>query len=162
MRPNHQFIVEEVHDLSAAWSEIEPLLSELHEHHRRLMGHPLLTDWDIRSRRYYASLSPILILIVRQGSAPVAFLNGRIVRDPEVFEEAYGFIDNAYVRPSVRNHGRGHELLARAEEWFTSHGLHEVRLNVVASNDLGIAFWQSNGFSPLSITMSKSLSGASL
>jgi len=99
----------------------------------------------------------MLILVARVGGEAIGFMNGRVIRDPEVFEEAYGFIDNAYVRPQSRRKGVGRALLRRAEAWYESNGVAEIRLSVYAANNLGVRFWELAGFEPQSITMRKAL-----
>ncbi|HLF72408.1 MAG TPA: GNAT family N-acetyltransferase [Dehalococcoidia bacterium] len=157
---NRDFVIEEVSDLEAAWPDLEPLLLEQHEYHLPFVGHDLLPDWAARARAYYAAQKPALILFAKNKGRAIGFMNGRIVRDPEVFKEVYGFIDNAYVRPEWRGSGAGRAMLRQAEAWFSRHDLDEVRLTTHAANKLGVRFWTLSGYGLQSMTMRKSLTGA--
>ena len=151
------YSIGQIEGIGKAWAELEPLFRELHEHHEPLIGHKLLPNWVARQSSYYESQTPMLILVARIGGEAIGFMNGRVIRDPEVFEEAYGFIDNAYVRPPSRRKGVGRALLRRAEAWYESNGVAEIRLSVYAANNLGVRFWELAGFEPQSITMRKAL-----
>ncbi len=91
---------------------------------------------------------------------PAGFMAAAIRRNPGLFDETYCQLEDAYVREAGRRAGLGADMLQRVEAWSRSRGVDEVRLGVVAANDLGLSFWRKSGFVPLTYTMSKTLAGA--
>ena len=159
MSPEPDFVIEEVRDLDAAWPELAPLFVELQEYHLPLTQRDFVGDWQERLRVYLASGAESLTLLARRGDRPIGFMDARIDRSPTLFEEEYGYVGNAYVRPEARSRGVGQAMLERVEAWCRSRGAGEVRLNVVAANKLGVRFWTRAGFELQSMTMRKRLSG---
>jgi GNAT superfamily N-acetyltransferase len=118
-----------------------------------------LPDWRQRWKAYLAS-DDRLILLARDGDEAVGLMIAALRRDPALFVETYAHLEDAYVREPYRRAGLGSRLVARVEEWARGCGAAEVRLGVVAANDLGVAFWTKSGFAPLTYQMSKSLAGS--
>jgi GNAT superfamily N-acetyltransferase len=146
-----------VTDLDAVWPELTTLLEELHEHHQPFWPRDFMPDWQVRWRHYLEAGDDRCILLARDGRAPVGYVNGAIRRNPSLFVETYGYIDDAYVRPAARRQGAGAGMLQQFEDWCRSRGVDEVRLGVVAANEVGVNFWVKSGFAPLTYTMSKRL-----
>lgn len=51
-----------------------------------------------------------------------------------------------YVHPERWGEGLGSQLLERVEEWCRTAGRRRLRLAVLADNDVGIEFYERNGF----------------
>jgi GNAT superfamily N-acetyltransferase len=79
------------------------------------------------------------------------------VRSSQFFDEAFAYLQEAFVRAEARSQGVGQALLARAEAWCESRGAVDLRLDVWAANTLGTRFWTLAGFAVESMTMKKSL-----
>jgi ribosomal protein S18 acetylase RimI-like enzyme len=153
--------IERVDDIDAAFPELAALLEELHQYHQALRPHEFVPEWRSRWISYLRQDSERLVLLARKAGEPVGYLNGSIRRDPGLFRETYGYIDDAYVQPDLRRLGLGAAMLSRFEAWCREQGATEVRLSVAAANDVGFSFWQKSGFRPMSHTMTKSLAGGS-
>jgi GNAT superfamily N-acetyltransferase len=150
-------VIERVEDPVSRWSELEPLLLALHEYHLLLTGVPLLADWARIQREHIAGFAEGVVLLAYDDGAAVGLANGWISRRPGIFEEEYARLDNMYIAPETRGRGVGQQLLAAFEAWALDRGAREIRLGVVASNDLGRRFWDAAGFTPASIAMKKQL-----
>ena len=158
MSTERDFEIEEVRDLEAAWPELEPLLIGILEYHRAWDLRPLRTDWRTRWMTYFASRSDsIFLLAFRQDGRAVGFLNGSVVRDHGIFDQAFGDIDNAFVQEESCAKGVGTALLRNFETWCRGGGAAEVRLHVDAANQLGVQFWTKAGFQTYSFAMKKRL-----
>ena len=57
-----------------------------------------------------------------------------------------GYIYHAAVLPELRGQGIGKALLAQAVEALKAEGIHKVGLLVYANNEIGNAFWESQGW----------------
>lgn len=57
-----------------------------------------------------------------------------------------------YVAPASWRQGIGGSLLERIEAVLAERGYERLRLSVVAANDIGIGFYESNGFRRISVT----------
>jgi ribosomal protein S18 acetylase RimI-like enzyme len=152
--------IEPVNDLDAAFPELAALLEELHAYHQPLRPHEFVPDWRSRWNGYLRQ-GERLILLARKGQEAVGYLNGTIRRNAALFQETFGYIDDAYVRPDLRRLGIGARMLLQFEAWCREQGVLEVRLSVASGNDLGFSFWQKSGFKPMSHTLTKSLAGGS-
>jgi ribosomal protein S18 acetylase RimI-like enzyme len=155
-----RFVIEEVTDVDAAWPLIEPLLLGIVDYHKPWDQRPLRTDWASRARDYMASRG--LTLLAKNASGePVGFMSGFVSRDFGIFEEVYAYMDNAYVRADDRNQGVGTAMLNRFESWCRAQGATELRLDVVAGNELGFGFWTRSGFDVRRYEMVKGLEAPS-
>jgi ribosomal protein S18 acetylase RimI-like enzyme len=149
--------IERVTDVDAVFATLATLLEELHEHHQAWWPREFVPDWRQRWRQYLKSSAERCILIARDRGEPIGYVNGTIRRDPSLFVESFGYIDDAFVRVSERRHGVGAMMLADFEAWCGSKGIDEIRLGVVAENAIGLGFWRKSGFRPLAYTMTKRL-----
>jgi len=66
---------------------------------------------------------------------------------PVIANRPYGFIDNLAVDRDHRRRGAGTVLVTAAVDWFASRGVTRAELAVQETNEAGIAFWKSQGFS---------------
>lgn len=71
----------------------------------------------------------------------------------DVEEHAYmpewqrrGYITQFYVDSSCRGQGIGELGLSYIHDWFRSRGLKDVMLNVAIHNEVGIRFWEKQGY----------------
>lgn len=60
--------------------------------------------------------------------------------------ERYGYINNIYVRPELRERGIGNMMMAKAESFFRFHHLRKLRLTVTSSNAAALGLYQKAGF----------------
>jgi len=152
------FEIEEVRDLNEAWAEIEPLLRGIVEYHEPLDGRSLRADWIKRWRDFLMTRPDGIFLLARpEGGRAVAFLDGSVIKDRGIFDEAAGYIDDAFVAADYRSSGVGSALLSHFEAWSRSAGATLIRLDVVAANELGRGFWSGSGFEVERYTMRKAL-----
>ena len=157
-----ELTIETVTDLDGAWPELEPLLYELHDYHRPLVGVELLDDWAQRQRALIAASiealgDAALVLIARNEADAIAFTNAHISRNEAIFEEQFAAIDNMCVTANARREGVGSQLLAAVESWSRARGVPELRLGVAAANEAGVAFWRARGFDEHMLRMAKAL-----
>jgi len=72
----------------------------------------------------------------------------------EFFKEgAYGGIYEIYVVSEWRNRGIGKKIMKHAFNWFKDRGVRTIRVEVLASNDEAISFYERFGFKPNYISM---------
>jgi len=154
------FEIEEVRDVDARWVELCELYLDLYRHHEPYSP-PLVTDWQRRWRSYLGGGVERLILLGRVEGEAVALMNARINRSSGVYNEAFGFLEDAYVKPEQRGTGLAQAMLDRTETWCTKRGIDLLRLSVHAQNELGRHFWDKSGFEPLMQIVSKNLKVAS-
>ena len=153
------FEIEEVRDIDAVWADLCGLFLGLYHHHEAYSPR-LVQDWERRWRSYLGNGQERLVLIGRVGGEAVAFMNSRIQRNSGVYNEQFGFVEDAYVEPEYRGGGLAQAMLERTEAWCRSKRIDLLRLNVHAKNDLGVRFWQKSGFEPMMHIVTKTLSGA--
>ena len=134
------------------------LCSASHEYHKPLTGVVLLDDWEARQREHVAfGTDEALVLIARSEGRAIGFTNARIARNPSIFEERFGAIDNMYVLPEARRLRVGFRMLETVEAWCRTRGVDELRLGVAAANEGAVAFWEASEFTPRMYAMSKRL-----
>lgn len=162
MATERTFHIEEVRDRDESWSDLKTLSLGIIEYHRPWNALALRADWAERMHDYVKVAPGHLTLIARNAAGKaVAFVNGSVTSDYGIFVETFAFINNFYVQPEARSQGVGREMLRRFEEWATAQGATDLRLNVLAGNDLGQRFWDASGFVPAEHVMSKPLGEAS-
>jgi ribosomal protein S18 acetylase RimI-like enzyme len=87
------------------------------------------------------------VLVCLEEDALLGYVLGSIeLHPPVVRRRRYGFVDNLVVDEGERRRGAGSLLVSAMFEWFASHGLDRVELNVSAQNPAGLAFWRARGF----------------
>jgi GNAT superfamily N-acetyltransferase len=151
--------IEALDDLDADIDELTAMNEELHAHHMAYGFPPLREGFGDAWRSFIEPGPERLVLIARFGDDAIGYLVARLNHSNST-DEVVGFIDDAYVRPMVRRYGVGEGLLARAEAWCREKGMQTVRLNVLAANQIGLAFWTKQGYEPFSITVAKTLAPA--
>jgi ribosomal protein S18 acetylase RimI-like enzyme len=67
------------------------------------------------------------------------------------------YVDNLVVAQESEGKGVGRALLDHVERWARDHGYREVVLDVFASNQRAIAFYERQGYRPDHIRMAKPL-----
>jgi GNAT superfamily N-acetyltransferase len=153
------FSIEEVHDLEAAWADIEPLLRGLNDN-GAFHDAPLLADWAQRQRQRLLTGEHGIIVLARRDGRAVGLMNGRKMQNPSIREEAYCYVDFAFVTPDLRGFNIGGALFDRVEAWTQKQGLSQVHLTVIAANDGGVRFWERAGFAVRTYGMTKTLRAA--
>ena len=161
MTRNHDFVIEEVHDLDTVWEELTALFQSLYGYHVALEERrKLRAEWESRWHDYLSLGEDRLILIASVSDKAAGYMNSRFFHDYGLFDETYGFIDDAFVTESARRLGIGSAMLQRTEDWCRQRGTAELRLSVAAANQAGVGFWTHAGFAAGLYQMSKSLSEA--
>ena len=153
------FEIEEVRDIDAAWADLCGLFLGLYHHHEPYSPR-LVDDWERRWRTQLGGGSERLILLGRVHGEAVALMNSRINRSSGVYDEAFGFIEDAYVEPEQRGSGLAQAMLQRTEAWCMLRHIDLLRLSVHAQNAIGRHFWDKSGFEPMLMVVTKTLSGA--
>lgn len=152
------FEIEEVRDIDAAWADLCGLFLGLYHHHEAYSPR-LVPDWERRWRTHFHDGAERLILLGRADGEAVALMSSRINRASGVYDEAFGFIEDAYVEPEQRGSGLGQAMLQRTEAWCASRGINLLRLSVHDENALGRHFWDKSGFEPMLHVVTKTLTG---
>ncbi|WP_323191542.1 GNAT family N-acetyltransferase [Halostella sp. PRR32] len=60
--------------------------------------------------------------------------------------EGIGHLSSIYVHPDHWDNGVGSHLLDAVEQFLAAEGVREVRIRVLAENDLGIEFYRARGY----------------
>jgi len=72
---------------------------------------------------------------------------------PPIYEESSEvYLDELYVCPDDRREGHGTQLVHAVQDWTDRIGARRLRLNVLAANEAGRAFWTSLDAQPLTLT----------
>ncbi len=69
----------------------------------------------------------------------------------------YGFMAELFVKEGYRNRGIGQELVRQAEAHARTLGGHKMELKVLARNEAARRFYESCGYTPRIVIMSKPL-----
>ncbi len=89
----------------------------------------------------------------------VGFLHAQIEQnDPSYQVDRYGLLVDFYVDETRRGQGIGTALLRFCVEWFASHGLREYRVRMSVAHAGARAFFERAGATPVSTTLSASVS----
>jgi len=149
--------IQEVRDVDAVWRDLVALSQGLYAHHAALGAPPLVADWQRRWRAHLGGSGERLILIGRVDGAAAGLVNTRIQRTSGIYQEAFAFLEDAFVVPEQRGSGLIQEMLGRTEGWCRSRGIDVLRLSVLAANSLAVHFWEKSGFQPFMQILSKDL-----
>jgi ribosomal protein S18 acetylase RimI-like enzyme len=153
------FEIEEVRDIDAVWADLCELFLGLYRH-QEAYSPPLVSDWQRRWRTYLSNGQERLILLGRVEGSAAGMMNTRIQRSSGVYDEMFGFVEDAYVDPAHRGSGLAQAMLQRTEAWCYGKAVDYLRLSVHAQNELGRHFWDKSGFEPMLEIVSKTLTGA--
>ena len=153
------FEIEEVRNLDAVWPDVVALFEELHDYHVPLDEPPLVSGWQGKLRAQFSGPDR-MALLARVNGEVVGLMNARIQRATGLYDESYGFIENAFLKDEHRGCGIAQAMLSRTEEWVQRHRIGLIRLSVNAQNELALHFWDKSGFKPMLHILSKTLSGA--
>ena len=152
-----EFVIEEVRDLDGVWVDLTALSLEFEDYSRAFRSRTLRDDWAQAWRKQIAPGDDRMVLLARRNEEAIGYLIVEVVRDSQFFDQAFAYLQEAFVRAEARNQGIGRALLTRAENWCQDHGVLDLRLNVWAANVIGTRFWTLAGFAVESVTMKKSL-----
>ncbi|MCI4347860.1 MAG: GNAT family N-acetyltransferase [Thermoplasmata archaeon] len=103
------------------------------------------------------------VLIAEVGGTPVGFLAAMVEDFPgrylrlEERPNLQGHIDDIFVEPKVRNRGVGTALFMAAEKRLRAMGCDNLRLGVVAGNEVARRLYRGLGFQETKIGMRKDL-----
>lgn len=76
---------------------------------------------------------------------------------PILVPRRYVAIDSIVVKAEFQEHGIGHKLMDKAQEWALQRGAASIELNVYEFNQSAITFYRGLGFETLYRKMSKTL-----
>ncbi len=77
----------------------------------------------------------------------VGYILGEIQKRPPVFKITHqAFITDMAVTKNLRNKGIGTKLMKVFNVWAKDRGMKYIELNVAVENQLGINFWEKQGF----------------
>ncbi len=89
----------------------------------------------------------LVLLADDEDATAIALCIARIDHAPPILAETRRLeISDLYVTVSSRRRGVGRELVRRALEWASEHGISRVEVRVASRNAGGQAFWRSLGF----------------
>lgn len=73
---------------------------------------------------------------------------------PPVFKQKpFGFISDVAVKKEYRRQGVGGILLKEIKKWFTKKRIKRITIRVLSKNEVGLPFWQKQGFEEYMKTM---------
>lgn len=132
--------------------------SRLHPGHTASPRDPAIVD------RFFAALAAGRLLTEPGAEAFVATSDGEPIGIVAIHPDAdyftghpRAYVDVLVVAPEAEGRGMGRALLRHAEEWARRYGCREVVLDVFATNEDAIAFYERCGFRPDHIRMAKPL-----
>ena len=104
-----------------------------------------------------------ITIVAEEDDSIVGFVNVSIVNETHSLLQPlrFGRVGSVSVTENRRGQGIGRELMVRAQEWVTSRGGTEVRLNVWAFNTRALRMYEELGYEIRSLFLAKQLpSGA--
>lgn len=88
-----------------------------------------------------------LVLVAEVDDGVCGYCMAAIQTYPPVYTNTrYGLVQDIAVTASHRRQGIGRELFRHACAWFKDHGVERIELEVAASNEVSVAFWERLGF----------------
>jgi ribosomal protein S18 acetylase RimI-like enzyme len=151
---SRRFVIEEIADVPASWSELLPLFEGQAEYHQPLLGLEPSPDWrELLAERFRTADN--VVFLARVAGQPIGFLSASTDMEDRLWQSNYLDIDNVYVMAEWRGRGVARALLAQAEGWARRRGIFELQLGVLANNALGLAVWRQSGFQTVSYRMSR-------
>jgi ribosomal protein S18 acetylase RimI-like enzyme len=140
-------------NVRAATEAEEAALRALWEEFEREVPSPpeFLETWDEEWVDVRGDIADGLVLLAEDDEGPAGYVRFGL-RGGSAWHLA-----TAYVRPRARRQGVLRELLRHGLEEGRRRGAQSVSLEVLLSNELGLAAWQSLGFRPILSTMSQPL-----
>jgi len=88
-----------------------------------------------------------LVLVALEAGSVVGYSVAQVRKSSPAFKrEKFGFIDSMAVKADCRRRDIGSRMLARIMDWFRSHGIDMVELDVATANQVGYPFWRKHGF----------------
>lgn len=88
------------------------------------------------------------VVVAIVGTRPIGYVLGYVAQNPPIFPNPrYGFIADISINHAYRRHGVGEQLVTSICQWFRTHGLRSVQLNVAHHNAVSQAFWRKIGCS---------------
>jgi ribosomal protein S18 acetylase RimI-like enzyme len=104
-----------------------------------------------------------ITFVAEESESILGFVNVSIVNETHSLLKPlrFGRVGSLSVTENRRGQGIGRELMIRAQEWVTSRGGTEVRLNVWAFNTRALRMYEELGYETRSLFLAKELpSGA--
>jgi ribosomal protein S18 acetylase RimI-like enzyme len=104
-----------------------------------------------------------ITIVAEENDSIVGFVNVSIVNETHSLLQPlrFGRVGSVSVTENRRGQGIGRELMIRAQDWVTSRGGTEVRLNVWAFNTRALRMYEELGYETRSLFLAKQLpSGA--
>jgi ribosomal protein S18 acetylase RimI-like enzyme len=96
----------------------------------------------------------VFLVIERGGGKLVGFLVATTEREIPIYRiEQFGFIHDLWVEPEYRNEGLARQLVMLAIERFRDMGMHQIRCETAAANDIARSLFQRCGFRPAAVEM---------
>lgn len=141
---------------------LEPLWNSLREHHSSVVPklgapRPREESWKLRRRQYEAWLADpdAFALLAERGAVPVGYAMVRVREGSPTWPlgERAGEIETLSVAPAERGNGTGTALLEAVRADLGAHGITEVSLLVIPTNDDAIRFYERHGFATHALWM---------
>jgi len=104
-----------------------------------------------------------ITIVAEEAESIVGFVNVSIINETHTLLQPlrFGRVGSVSVTEKRRGQGIGRELMVRAQEWVSSRGGAEVRLNVWAFNTRALRMYEELGYETRSLFLAKQLpSGA--
>jgi GNAT superfamily N-acetyltransferase len=147
--------IEEVTNLDAAWSDVEPLMAGLSEYAAALRGVRRADGWRDRLRARALAGPETLTLLARRNGEAVGLLTCGIAYNFLDYDETFAYVDSGFVVEGLRRGGIGRAMLEHAEAWCRRRGILQLRTTVDGTNEMGQAAWRGLGFRPSSYNLTK-------
>ncbi|MEM9665549.1 MAG: GNAT family N-acetyltransferase, partial [Bacteroidota bacterium] len=109
--------------------------------------------WTNDAQHWLADETTRLFVAADPGSSPLAgYVMAHRWAPPPIFESGGEvFLQELFVRPEERSRGVGQRLVESVRTWAVSLGAERVRLEALAANEAGRAFWAQLHATPISV-----------
>jgi ribosomal protein S18 acetylase RimI-like enzyme len=110
----------------------------------KMFGDPAGTTWDERKLRHIdadCDANPDGIFVYEEGGAVIGYITTRL----DDFAKS-GWIPNMAVAEGQQGKGIGHQLVARALEYFRENGMELARIETLVQNEVGAHLYTKFGF----------------
>lgn len=144
-------------------TSLDELFREELEYHKNLLPDIFKIPEILVSEKWLESIldnDNIFLVVSEYNEKIVGTILYKIEKNPEdpiLKERKYGYIEEMIVKESFRGKGIGKKLLDYATEDFKSKDLKEIEINVWENNEIGLRFYEEQGFKTIRRRMKKEI-----
>ncbi len=144
-------------------ASLDELFREELEYHKSLMSDIFKIPEIVVSEKWLESIlndNEIYLVVSEYNEKIVGAILYKIVRNPEdtlLNERIFGYIEEMIVSEAFRGKGIGKKLMDYAIKDFQTKNLKEVEIDVWENNEIGLRFYEQQGFRTIRRRMKKEI-----